>query len=177
LLEAAALGYVPVRLLMPDSTPPTPPLGDDVAFSGELVFQLLSAAFTGLLLESEIEHRLIVADTRYRSVSPEWLRAIAMADPVLDKGKYESDVFDCDDFCQYLRTKVALYAHEQQLNAPLAAGFLLTQKHAVNLCIDADQNVHILDTQSDERTLASDPTSFTDLLKLTPSNPIRMIYI
>jgi len=152
-------------------------VGDDVAFSGDLVFQLLSAAFTGLLLDSEVEHRIIVADGRYRSVSPEWLQAIALADPILDQKNYQTDVFDCDDFCQYLRTKVALYALEQKLNAPLAAGFLLTQKHAVNFCIDADQNVHILDTQSEERTLANDPSSFTDLLKLTPSNPIRMIYI
>ncbi len=159
------------------SIPPTPALGADVAFSGDLVLQLLSGAFAGLLLDSEMGDRVIVADRRYRSVSPEWLRATALADPVLDRANYENDVFDRDDFVQYLRTKVALYAHAQKLDAPLAAGFLLTQKHAVNFCIDSGQNVHLFDTQSGGRILASDPALFTGVLNLTPSNPIRMIYI
>jgi len=162
---------------MQKPTRPTPALGADVAFSGDLVLRLLSGAFAGLLLDSELEDRIIVSDRRYRSVSPEWLKALALADPVLDEAKYDNDVFDCDDFVQYLRTQAALYAHEQKLDAPLAAGFLLTQKHAVSLCIDADQNVHLFDTQSEERTIASEPARFTDVLKLTPSNPIRMIYI
>src|SRR5262245_50727730 len=111
-----------------DSTSPTfdyPPV-----IANDQVLNILSYYFSKLIPAEEFLLRTIIADESYLTVPPPWVRNCILTDPILAPKKYQKEVFDCDDYVQYLKTKMDLYAAAKQFPAPIAVGYLLTKIHA-----------------------------------------------
>ena len=118
--------------------------------------------------------RITVSDIQYVSCPIRFIRGIAMAEPMLTPGAYRAEVFDCDDYVQYLKVKVSLYAAYRGFTAAPAVGFLLTELHAFNFCLDPDGRLYILNTQSDQREVESDPMLLEQFLGLVNENGDRI---
>jgi hypothetical protein len=136
------------------------------------VRQALVSAFSRLV---PIE-RIVISDTRYLTIPVAPVLQLIHSDPFLSPGAYRSEVFDCDDYVMYVKTKLALYAQQHDLAAPLALGFALTVEHAFTVGI-ADEGVFLIDTQSDTTPVATDPSVFAAFMRLTSGNIIQFLYI
>jgi hypothetical protein len=124
--------------------------------------------------------KVIMGDLDYLPVEPQWFRNMAVYDPVLDPKCYRPNIFDCDDYVIYLRVKVSLHAaNTPAISNPLAAGYIFTDLHAFNFCIDAANRVFILNTQSSQQEIMhpQSPNVCATFLGLTPSNTIKHIYL
>jgi hypothetical protein len=127
--------------------------------------------------ESTFKYRALIVDKAYITVSPVWVKNAILADPVLSPERYKNDVFDCDDYVQYLRVRMALYAANHDLSFPLALGYLFTKKHAFSFCLDHDRSLWLINTQSDAKAMTNDLELFVQFLEYSRSNPITHIYI
>lgn len=142
-----------------------------------LVRQVLQNTIEPLFPGGGANGRLIIADRSYIPVDAGWLRTLVTSDPLLGRANYRGDVFDCDDYVMYLRCKTSLVARREELAAPLAVGFLLTQLHAFNFCIGEGGSISIVDTQSDDVPIHADPRYFPDALELGTGNALDLVYI
>jgi hypothetical protein len=132
--------------------------------------------FFGDLVGPEFPNRMIVADDTYEAADLGWVVDSIRTDPVLAIERYRSDVFDCDDYALYLKTKVGLYAQGVLLH-PLAVGFLFTQRHAFNFSVGDGQALSVIDTQSADRRTEGDRSRFESFLGTSRDNIIQFIYI
>lgn len=156
---------------------PASPFEAPLIISIDQVQNILSYYFGGLVPPVEFQLRMIIADEAYITVSPGWVRNSILTDPVLAPRNYQNDVFDCDDYVQYLKTKMSLYAVTSHLSAPLAVGYVFTRAHAFSFCINPASEVFLINTQSDAKAVTNDRDSFSEFLSLRPDNPIITIYI
>ena len=147
------------------------PLNTILSFTS--VQQLLHSVFDAMTPTPPI----VVVDEQYSTVEPDTVLASITADPILASSSFRQNVFDCDDYVLYLRTKVALFASRTGLPAPLAVGYLITAEHAFNFCIDPAQRITLIDTQSNTVPSTNDPAEFTSFLNLTPGNTLALVYI
>lgn len=145
-----------------------------------VVYNILRSYFGELIPNNIYNEITIIADTSYLTTDGIWLRNMVIHDPVLAPEKYRRDIFDCDDYVLYLKTRVSLYAaNTPNITRPLAVGYILTRLHAFNFGIDNDKRLYILNTQSEQREIIS-PQSKEEcaaFLGLTPNNQIQQLYI
>ncbi|HYE17380.1 MAG TPA: hypothetical protein VEA69_02990 [Tepidisphaeraceae bacterium] len=125
----------------------------------------------------EFAARCQIADTTYLGVSAEFVRQAILTDPVLAPVNYVNDLFDCDDYVQYLRTRMALLGANRRLAAPLAVGFILTAEHAFNFCVGPTGQLTLINTQSDDRAVVSDPSAFAAFMWVSNANRVQSIYV
>jgi hypothetical protein len=156
---------------------PAAPFETPRIIDNDQVQTIISNYFGRLMPSDEFLIRTIIADEKYITVSEGWVRNSILTDPVLAPGSYQKDVFDCDDYVQYLKTKMSLYAARCRLSAPLAVGYLFTTAHAFSLCINPDSELFLINTQSDAKALTKDRDSFSEFMSLRPDNIITSIYI
>jgi hypothetical protein len=156
---------------------PANKFGPTGAIDLETVERLLLRNFGPLFPPREFPFRTVVADNIYLEVSPDFVRGAILTDPVLSAPSYHADIFDCDDYVWYLKTKLSLFAANNRLAAPLAVGTLLTVKHAFSFCIASGSQLFLINTQSDQVEVCGDKTLFAQCLSLGPSNSIQSIYI
>lgn len=122
--------------------------------------------------------KLIIADNNYLPVDYAWIHNAIISDPVISPQRYKNDIFDCDDYVLYLKTKISLFAQSNALQSPLALGFLLTQRHAFNFIINENKELVILNTQSAGKESCSDISQFQSFLKYSESrNSVELVYI
>ena len=138
---------------------------------------ILSNNLELLMSAAEFPIRTIVADETYLETPPDFVRDAIMTDPVLSPSNYHADIFDCDDYVQYLKTKLSLYAASNHLPAPLAVGYICTTNHAFTLCIGPNAQLFLINTQSDDHAITGDRETFRQFLSLRPDNRITCIYI
>jgi hypothetical protein len=129
------------------------------------------------VVDDQLRFIAVVSDEVYQGADLAWLMGMIVNDPVLAPGAYRQDVFDCDDYAFYVKTRASLYAENRGLTAPLAVGVLLTDAHAFNICVSGEGALTIVNTQSDDRATASTPAAFGEFLSLGPANRIRLIYL
>jgi hypothetical protein len=139
------------------------------------VANILQNAF-GNLMGPDFPKRTIIADDVYESVDIGLLLKSIETDPVLSPGMYRRDVFDCDDYVMYLKTKMSLFAQNHG-SAPIGVGILLTEQHAFNIGIDEHAVLHIINTQSADRGIINDIGHFGEWLRLSNTNIIQLLYI
>lgn len=154
----------------------TQTLGSNAAGLEQLtVARALHAAF----LSVHPDPPLVIVDEVYRPVDAALVVASIKADTMLARTSYAPNVFDCDDYVVYLRTKLAIWARNNGLSQPLAVGYIITTEHAFNFCIDSDQRVVLINTQSETEHIdtAENPMTFASFLNLSPGNDLRLIYI
>jgi hypothetical protein len=108
------------------------------------------------------------------------IQNIIISDPILLPEKYRRDIFDCDDYVGYLKTKMNLLAaNTAGQTRPFAFGFIITSTHAYNFGIATNKKLFVLNTQSDHHDFLY-PDSSNQLglfLKLNAQNQIKLIYI
>lgn len=154
------------------------PFLDAALITNDRILTILSNIFRPPLINSsEFRQRTILADTIYLETSPKFVLDAILTDPILSPQKYHADIFDCDDYVQYLKTKLSLYAASNNLQAPLAVGYLFTTEHAFTLCIAPGSNLFIINTQSTDHGITNDTSSFLNFLAIRPGNSITAIYI
>jgi hypothetical protein len=141
------------------------------------VANILYATFNNFIDSNEFPIRVILADDQYLPVDIAWVINFIETDPILSPDRYTGNIFDCDDYVLYLKTKTGLFAQKAEAAAPFALGFLFTQKHAFNLCIDENRQVHLINTQSDNRASTAEREAFATFLKIGNSNTIQIIYL
>lgn len=148
--------------------------------TSNVVYNILRSYFGSLVPEPAFNYITTISDTSYLTVDGNWVREMVLHDPVLAPERYRRDIFDCDDYVLYVKTKIGLYAaNTPSINRPLAVGYILTNQHAFNFGIDDANRVFILNTQSESRAIIS-PTSAEDcatFLELSNINPIKHLYI
>ncbi len=151
-----------------------------MAITSNIVYNILRSYF-GVLIPNEIfNYVTIIADTSYLTTDGNWLREMVLHDPILAPERYRRDIFDCDDYVLYVKTRVGLYAtNTPTITRPLAVGYILTNQHAFNFGIDDNNRVYILNTQSNQRSIIIPQSSdeCATFLGLSNSNPIKNIYI
>jgi hypothetical protein len=153
------------------------PFANAAAIGNSGVLNILSYYFSPLMPTSEFRIRTIIADNDYLEVPPDFVRNAIVTDPILSPQSYHADIFDCDDYVQYLKTKMSLYAATNRLPAPLAVGYLFTKAHAFSFCIGHPAKLYLINTQSDAVAINDDASSFRQFLSLRPDNNITGIYI
>jgi hypothetical protein len=167
---SASFGFEDSPAVTFDSPPPI--------ISSNQVQNILSYYFSALIPPNEFAIRTIIADGSYITVPPGWVRNCIVADPILAPENYVNDVFDCDDYVQYLKTKVSLYAASKKFPAPIAVGYLFTKIHAFSFCIDPSSQLYLINTQSTTRPVNGDRDLFPQFLAFHPNdNPLTAIYI
>lgn len=159
-------------LTLLDAINATPPLIDQSTMANVLRYY-----FQALVIPAEFPIRVDIVDDQYLPVSPGPIVTAILNDPILAPSSYINDVFDCDDYVMYLRTKLALYAQQNHAPAPFALGIILTRVHAFNFCIDAQKQPFLIDTQSSTKPVTGDPQQFGSFLGLSAANSVRLIYI
>ncbi|WP_338277199.1 hypothetical protein [Corallococcus caeni] len=121
---------------------------------------------------------VVVVDNQYQPVQADWIKAAIETDAVLVRKPYTRDVFDCDDYAFYLKTKFALVAQQKNVPAPFALGVLITKLHAFNFCFEPDTTLHLINTQVDGAPSTSNEAAFESFLDMNiPGNRIELIYI
>jgi hypothetical protein len=143
----------------------------------ESVQNVLRNAFAGWVPGDQLRFITVVSDDEYVGAELAWLVGLIVHDPVLAPAAYRRDVFDCDDYAFYVKTRVALFAENTGLRAPLAVGVLLTDAHAFNIGLAPDGTLSLVDAQSADRATTSAPSDFGRFLSLGPANGIRLIYL
>jgi hypothetical protein len=111
---------------------------------------------------------------------PGWLRNMVLHEPILSPERYRRDIFDCDDYVMFLKTRVSLFAaNKKEFISPIAMGFLLTRIHAFNFAILDNNSVYLLNTQSDQvdSLIPQNPQQAADFLDLKSNNPLKFIYL
>jgi hypothetical protein len=144
------------------------------------VYNILRSYFGTLIPESIFNLITIISDTSYLTANGNWLRDMVLNDPILAPERYRRDVFDCDDYVLYVKTKVGLYAaNTPTITRPLAVGYILTNLHAFNFGIDDNNQLYILNTQSEQRDIISPQSAeqCASFLCLATNNSIKHIYI
>jgi len=145
-----------------------------------IVYNILRGYFRTLIPDNIFNYITTIADASYLTADGNWLRDMVLHDPILAPKRYRSDIFDCDDYVLYVKTKVGLYAaNTPTIKRPLAVGYILTNLHAFNFGIDNNNRIYILNTQSEGRDIIS-PQSAEEcaaFLGLATNNPIRQLYI
>lgn len=141
------------------------------------VLNILNYGFNKLIGDENFVKLTIVSDNIYSTTERDWIISAITTDPILSPSRYVNNVFDCDDYVLYLKTKMSLYAQTNKLKVPLAIGFIITNRHAFNFCIDANQDTNIINTQSDDKAFTNQVDNYAAFLKLTDSNSIQLIYI
>lgn len=145
------------------------------------IYRDLNLSFGKLLDPNHFEFITIVSDNSYQTVtSAEWLQSMVKTDAQLAPSKYRRDIFDCDDYVMYLKTRVSLFAaNTPGNNFPYAIGFILTTLHAFNFGITDQREVFMLNTQSDNRDflIFDNLQNARDFLSLSNQNSIKFIYI
>ena len=144
---------------------------------GESMQNILYHYFADLIGAEEFARRTIIADKHYRPVEIDFVLDSVRTDPVLAAERYRRNVFDCDDYVLYLKTKLNLYAHSRNYHAPLALGFLLTKEHAFNFCINSNKSLYLINTQSKDQAATNDNEQFSDFLGLREGNAVQFVYI
>lgn len=149
--------------------------------SQNTIYQDLLTSLGKLVDPNHFGFITIVADSSYQTVSSAtWLQAMVKTDAQLAPKKYRRDIFDCDDYVMYLKTKVSLFAaNTPGNNYPFSIGFLLTTLHAFNFGITDTREVFLLNTQSDDRDflIFDNLKKASDFLFLSNQNAIKFIYI
>lgn len=138
---------------------------------------ILVSAFGDLVSQGEYSQRVILGDDRYVLVEPAWVLESITTDPVLSPDRYARDVFDCDDYVIYLKSKIGLFAQNSKAPAPFAVGYIFTTRHAFNFCIDPESALHVINTQSEDRATCSRSDQYQAFLRLGASNYIQSIYL
>lgn len=144
---------------------------------GEEIQNILYHYFVDLIGAEEFTKRMIIADKQYRPVEVDFVMESVRTDPILSAERYRRNVFDCDDYVLYLKTKLNLYAHARNYHSPFALGFLLTKEHAFNFCINANKSLYLINTQSKDQAITNDNEQFGDFLGLREGNAIQFVYI
>ena len=166
---------------VPEEPSPVPmapvPFATASPLSKMTVMTILSNTVGPLMPASEFAIRTVVADDTYLETPPDFVLNAIVTDPVLSPSNYHADIFDCDDYVQYLKTKLSLYAAANHLSAPLAVGYLCTTYHAFTLCIGPNGQLVLINTQSTDHAITSDPAAFAQFLSLRPDNEIICIYL
>jgi len=148
--------------------------------TANIVYNILRSYFGTLIPDDIFNYITTIADTSYLTADGNWLRNMVIHDPILAPERYRRDLFDCDDYVLYVKTRVGLYAaNTPSISRPLAVGYILTNFHAFNFGIDNNNCIYILNTQSDQRELISpqSPEECAAFLGLTTNNPIKHLYI
>jgi len=148
-----------------------------INFSKDNLSQLLEPALRDLVSGGEYGARVFIVDDHYQSVEVADVLTSISLDPWLAPNIYHADVFDCDDFVMYLRTKFAMWARTSGLSSPLALGFILTVHHAFNFCVDASYKLNLINTQSEARSFTNKPAEYAAFLEWRDGNPIQLIYV
>jgi hypothetical protein len=129
----------------------------------------------------EWNQRFIMTDRFWLTTSAKFVHEAIVTDPLLKHGRYEDEVFDCDDFALSLKTKMAFYAHNNRQKWPFAIGFILTQKHAYNFCIEENHELVLLNTEFSNLSPERERAKFSQYLDIgdpnTSANYIQLIYI
>ena len=141
------------------------------------MLNILSHHFARLMPANQFRPRTVIADDNYLEVDPAFVRQAIVTDPVLSAQRYHANVFDCDDYVQFLKTKMSLYAATQRLRSPLAVGYIFTVVHAFSLCVGPRMQLHLINTQSADIAVTHNAATFAEFLSLAPSNYITAIYI
>lgn len=152
-------------------------LADAAPIDIDGVMNILAGSIRPLMPANEFRPRTIIADNRYLQVPPDFVRNAIVTDPILSAQNYHADIFDCDDYVQYLKTKMSLYATTNRLQSPLAVGYMLTTVHAFSYCIGPGSRLYLINTQSDTVLVTGDQATFRQFLSLRPDNQITCIYI
>jgi hypothetical protein len=162
---------------MPDSIASISSFEDADLISNGRLLNILNNDLGPLMTATEFPLRTTLADNEYLETSPEFVIATIITDPILSAQSYHADIFDCDDYVLYLKTKLSLYAACNQLRAPLAVGYLFTTIHAFTFCIGAGSQLFLINTQSSDHAVTGDPLTFGQFISLGPGNKITTIYI
>jgi hypothetical protein len=155
----------------------TTPFATAAPLSKMRVLTILSNTVGPLIPAAEFPIRTVVADDTYLETPPEFVVDAIRTDPVLSPASYQANIFDCDDYVQYLKTKLSLYAATNHLPAPLAVGYLCTNDHAFTVCIGPNTQLFLINTQSDDHLFTGDPATFRQFLSLRPGNGIIFVYM
>lgn len=145
--------------------------------SSTSVSNLLFGIFSQYVPPGELQARTVIADDEYLPVPLDMVMASITSDPILAPERYRRNVFDCDDYVMHMKTKLGLFAQTNKLIAPLAFGFILTTVHAYNFGLDPSGTIFIVNTQSSDRPVQTDPNLFGVFLNLSNKNIVRLIYI
>lgn len=146
------------------------------------IYQILRNYFGSLLADPRLfKYQVLVTDNSYFSApDAQHIQTIIRSDPVLLPEKYRRDIFDCDDYALYLKTKMNLLAaNAAGQTRPFAFGYIITTKHALNFGIGDKKELYVIDTQSDDRAFLY-PESVKQLanfLELDPKNQLELIYL
>lgn len=146
------------------------------------VYQIIRGYFSSLLADPRLfKFQVLVSDNSYFSApDAQKIQTIINSDPILLPQKYRRNIFDCDDYVTYLKTKMNLIAaNTSGQTRPFAFGYIITSKHAYNFGIGQKKKIYVINTQSDKRYFLY-PESIADLssfLKLNPQNQIKYIFI
>ena len=160
-----------------ESPEAVPSFKDAGLMSNGRVFNIISNVLGPLMPPAEFQIRTTLADNEYLETTPEFVVSSIVADPVLSVQSYHAEIFDCDDYVLYLKTKLSLYAASNLLSAPLAVGYLFTDNHAFTFCISSGSVLFLINTQSADHAVTGDPATFVEFLSLGPGNRITTIYI
>ena len=162
----------------PPSFPPTGLLAGAAVITEPTVRNIFSNVFSEIIPPEEFLIRTIVADNRYLETSAEFVLDSISTDPIIsNSSNYLQEIFDCDDYVQFLKTKMGIYAATNHLPAPLAVGYILTEEHAFSFCIGPGSVVSLINTQSDSHAVTSDKDSFATFLQLHRRNIVQTIYL
>jgi len=148
--------------------------------TSDAFYNILIKYFSPFIKKELFNSILTIADTSYETVDSKWLRDMVLSDPILAPLKYRRDIFDCDDYVLYLKTKISLYAaNTKNITRPFAVGYIFTTQHAFNFGLNNTNKLYILNTQSDNRDLIIPKTQeeCSNFLKLTKTNLIQHLYI
>jgi len=149
-------------------------------FEGETVFNILHDYFGPFTPADAFSLVTTVADENYVSIPAKWMRDIILNDPILAPERYRQDIFDCDDYAMFVKTKLSLFAaNSEKFIVPIAAGFLLTRAHAFNFGITNEKSLFLINPQSSKVDMVINPSRHdcANFLNITESNRIKFIYI
>jgi hypothetical protein len=153
-------------------------------FSGGNIYNLLYDIFGQIINnDARFDDIVIVADNNYQSIeSADWLRDFILNEPILAKDKYRKDIFDCDDYVIYLKSRMSLlYANNSKYKYASAVGYLITSRHAFNIAIDKNGELNIVNTQSDTvakfNTAVASDRQIMKFLDIDNGDNILSIYI
>jgi hypothetical protein len=148
-----------------------------VLLTRESIQNVIRNTFSDWVPAEQLRFLSVVSDNVYVGADLVWLMGMILHDPVLAPTAYQQEIFDCDDYAFYVKTRASLHAENNSLAAPLAVGVLLTDAHAFNIGIAVDGTVTIVNTQSTDHGTISTPSAFGQFLSLGPANSIRLIYL
>lgn len=149
--------------------------------SASSAFQILKNYFGGFVAPPVFPAITVIADNSYSTMpNPDWLRNMVLHEPILSPARYRRDIFDCDDYVMFLKTRVSLFAaNKGEFTSPIAMGFLLTRIHAFNFALLDNNSLYLLNTQSNtvDFLIPQDAQQAANFLGLSANNPLKFIYL